>query len=511
MIEKIIDSFKTHAERHVFFIKDRYYTYGELALKVSAIRNSFKERIPALDPKYIGVMVYDDLESYSSCIAVLLSGCGYVPLNPLNPVERNREIIEQANLKIVLTSEGDASQQLDLGPEIKFIFIKELPPSSVDLDFPACQDDDPAYVIFTSGSTGKPKGTPISRGNLNALLDSVWHLGWKIGPEDRFLQMSSMTFDMSIITFIIPLCIGACIYTVPEDEIKYMSGYKLLDENEITFAAVVPSTIAYLRPYFPDIHLPALRYSLVCGEAFPIELAEKWSKCAPNAQIVNIYGPTEATVFTHAYHYRKGADEKSHNGIMAIGEIVKNMEALIMDEELKPVAPGQKGELCISGKQLSSGYLQDPQRNKNSFFFLETRQQAKERFYRTGDIVFQDGEGVFMYVGRSDNQVKIQGFRVELGDIEKHTRDFIGSKPAVALAQQNRFGNQQIHLVVEKNQRQIEEIITYLNTKIPFYMIPANITVVDRMPLNANGKIDRRKLATLIPSLPEAGPGIPRE
>ena len=510
MIEKISESFQAHADRNAFYIKDRYYTYREVARKVSAIRNCLLPRMHMLEPKYIGVMIYDDLDTYCSCIGILLSGCGYVPLNPLNPIERNLEIIEQAELKLILSSQREASVKLQPGPATGFIFSAELPFATENIDFPRLRDEDPAYVIFTSGSTGKPKGTPITHGNLNAFLDSVRHLGWKIGPEDRFLQMSSLTFDMSIITFIIPLCIGACIYTVPEDEIKYLSAYKLLEENQITFAAVVPSTLAYLRPYFHDIQLPALRYSLVCGEAFPIELAAKWSICAPNARIVNIYGPTEATVFTHSYHYRPGTAEKSYNDIMAIGEIVKNMEAVIMGDDMKPVARGQKGELCVSGTQLSKGYLRDPQRNRDSFFLQETRAYEKKKFYRTGDIVFQDEEGVFMYVGRSDNQVKIQGFRVELGDIEKHARDFVDSKPAVALAQLNRFGNQQIHLVVEKNSRQKEEIIAYLNTKIPFYMIPANITVVERMPLNANGKIDRRKLAALISPLPEAGKEPPR-
>jgi D-alanine--poly(phosphoribitol) ligase subunit 1 len=511
MIDKIIDSFTTHSERNAFFIRDRYYSYGQVARKVSDIRNSFQRRLPVLAPRYIGVMVYDDLETYCSCLGVMLSGCGYVPLNPLNPAARNIEIIEQADLKLILSSESERFTQLPYGRSIEIIHTKHLPSAPCDLDFPECPNDDPAYVIFTSGSTGKPKGTPISRGNLNAFLDSVWQIGWKIGAEDRFLQMSSLTFDMSIITFMIPLCIGACIYTVPEDEIKYLAGYKLLEEKRITFAAVVPSTIAYLRPFFKDIHLPDLQYSLVCGEAFPVELAEKWSECAPNSRIVNIYGPTEATVFTHTYHYRKGAAEKSYNDIMAIGEIVKNMQAVIIGEDMKPVASGQKGELCISGKQLFSGYLHDPQRNRDSFFFMGTAAKTKKRFYRTGDIVFQDEEGVYMYVGRSDNQVKIQGFRVELGDIEKHARDFIDSKPAVALAQPNRFGNQQIHLVVEKNSKQKEGIIAYLATKIPFYMIPAIITVVERMPLNANGKIDRRRLAALIPPLPETGPGTAQD
>ena len=121
MIDRIIDSFTAHAERNAFFIKDHHYTYGEVGRKVTAIRNSFKARVAALDPKYIGVMVHDDLESYCSCIAILLSGCGYVPLNPLNPVARNLEIIEQAQVKIILSSEKDAARQLNAGPLVESI------------------------------------------------------------------------------------------------------------------------------------------------------------------------------------------------------------------------------------------------------------------------------------------------------------------------------------------------------------------------------------------------------
>ncbi|MEZ5197517.1 MAG: AMP-binding protein [Bacteroidales bacterium] len=152
-------------------------------------------------------------------------------------------------------------------------------------------------MIFTSGSTGKPKGAPISQGNLNAFLDSVWNLEWKIDEHDRFLQMSSMTFDMSILTFIIPLCVGACIYTVPEEEIKYLYGYRLMEEHDIkAFVRLFLQHYPGPKPYFGEIELPSIRYSLVCGEAFPIELADQWTNCVPNANIINIYGPTEATV-----------------------------------------------------------------------------------------------------------------------------------------------------------------------------------------------------------------------
>jgi amino acid adenylation domain-containing protein len=507
MIERIIASFSTHAQRDAFCIQGRFFSYDQVAAKVSDIRRSFMQRVQSLNPRHIGVMIHDDFESYCSCIAVLLSGCGYVPLNPLVPASRILEIIGQARVTIILSSDRGDAERLPPGHGRELIFTSELPSCRERLDFPAGHNDDPAYVIFTSGSTGKPKGTPISRGNLNAFLDSVYDLGWDIGPEDRFLQMSSMTFDMSIITFIVPLCVGACIWTVPEDEIKYLSAYRLLDEAAITFAAVVPSTLAYLRPYFRDIHLPALSYCLVCGEAFPIELATSWSACAPNARIVNIYGPTEATVFTHTYHYRLGEAEKAHNDIMAIGGIVKNMESLVLGEDGTPVASGLKGELCLAGKQLTKGYLDDAPRNRASFFLREAANGETKRYYRTGDIVFQDEDGTYLYVGRGDNQVKIQGFRVELGDIEKHARDFIGSGQAVALAQKNRFGNQQIHLVVEKSPRQKGEIIAYLGSKLPFFMIPANISEVAHMPLNANGKIDRRALAAIIPPPDAPGPG----
>jgi len=494
MIEQILTSLKRFTERNAFYIQGQYFSYGQVAQKVSDIHNSFKQQISDLNTRHIGVIINDDLESYCSCIAVLLSGCGYVPLNPLVPTERNLEIIEQAEVKVLLSSDKANAQQMNPLKTLRTINTLDLQHSPLDLNFFSCHDEDPAYVIFTSGSTGTPKGTPISRGNLNAFLDSVWHLKWKIGPEDRFLQMSSMTFDMSILTFIIPLCVGACIYTVPEQDIKFMTGYRLMEEMDITFIAVVPSTVAYLRPYFSDIRLQKMRYSLVCGEAFPIDLAAEWASCVPNAQIVNIYGPTEATVFTHSYHYRKGEREKSHNGIMAIGEIVKNMDAVILDEDGKPAVLGRMGELCVAGKQLCGGYLLNPEKNRESFFHLETHGEMK-RFYRTGDVVYQDAEKTFFYVGRKDNQVKIQGFRVELGEIEKHVRDFIDGRPAVALAQWNAFGNQQIHLFVEGNSKTDQQILAHLKSRLPYYMIPSGISFVDRMPLNANGKIDRVQLA----------------
>jgi D-alanine--poly(phosphoribitol) ligase subunit 1 len=495
MISRITDSIINFPYRNSFFIRDKFYTYAQLGQVISNIRSALIPYLPEISPKHIGVLMYEDFESYASCISVLLSGYGYVPLNPLNPIERNLEIIHQANVKIVLSSHR--TTELITNTNLELIDTGQLPDEVIDLEFPPKKDDDPAYVIFTSGSTGKPKGAPISIGNLNAFLDSVWHIGWDINEEDRFLQMSSMTFDMSILTFIIPLCVGACIYTVPEDEIKYLYGFKLMVEQGITFIAVVPSTLSYLKPYFSSINLPAIRYSLVCGESFPIELANLWQHCVPNAKIVNIYGPTEATVFTHSYHYSKGTHDKSYNNIMALGDLVKNMETLLLDEKGSEVKPGQKGELCITGKQLTNGYINNPEKNLECFF-IKKHDDVERRFYRTGDIVFMDNEGCYFYVGRKDYQVKIQGHRVELGDIEKHARDITQTENTVAIAHLNEFGNYQIHLFTEQINYKREVILSYLKSKLPYYMIPSDITRVSKLPVNLNGKIDRGALKEMI-------------
>lgn len=500
MINNIVGSIQKHQDRNAFYIKEKYYTYKELGIKITDIKTELLPHLPTIKPKHIGVIINEDFESYVSCVSILLCGYGYVPLNPLSPNERNFETIQQAEIKVILTSQKTESDKFYKDKGVNIIYTDDIAKGVLNLDFPNANDLDPAYVIFTSGSTGKPKGTPLSRANLNAFLDSVGLLNWKIDENDRFLQMSSMTFDMSILTFIIPLCIGACIYTVPEYEIKYMYGLQLMIEHEITFIAVVPSTLSYLKPYFGEINLSSIRYSLVCGEAFPIELAQLWQKSAPSSQIINIYGPTEATVFTHSYVYKDGVNEKSYNDIMALGALVKNIEGIILDDSGKEVSIGDKGELCICGTQLTSGYLLNSQKNEESFFEYN-KDGMKRRFYRTGDIVFIDNEKTYFYVGRKDTQVKIQGHRVELGDIEKNARDITKTEKTIAIALKNSMGNYYIHLFVQGDGISKGEIIEFLKGRIPYYMIPSKVSFLESIPLNANGKMDKIALAKIAISL----------
>jgi len=297
-------------------------------------------------------------------------------------------------------------------------------------------------------------------------------------------------------SYLIPLTIGACVYTVPSGEIKFTAAYSILEDHEITVALMVPSILSFLQKYYDEIRLEKMKYSLFCGEALYYDLTKGWAECVPNALIQNVYGPTEATIFCLTYNWNRASVNKNINGIVCIGKPMNNISAIIVDSDFKPVAAGVHGELCLSGNQLTAGYINNPEKNREAFFKLAV-DGDEQIFYRTGDICYVDEEGDFMFIGRLDNQVKIQGFRVELSEIEHHAREFMKSTNAVALTSQNSGGNTLIHLFVE-NYYNPEELTAFLKTKLPPYMIPNEIRSLQKFPLNMNGKTDRNALKALI-------------
>jgi acyl-CoA synthetase (AMP-forming)/AMP-acid ligase II len=240
-----------------------------------------------------------------------------------------------------------------------------------------------------------------------------------------------------------------------------------------------------------------MRYSLFCGETLLNDIAEGWSNCTPNAKIINAYGPTEATVFCLIYEWQKeNAKKKSFNGGVCIGTPMADMDAVIINEDLKFLAPGDKGELCLAGVQVTPGYWKDDEKNSKTFF-KSLFKGKEEIFYKTGDLAFQDEEGDFMYAGRLDNQIKIQGFRIELGEIEHFAREFLKTVNVVAVAYNNNSGTMQINLFIENYTGSEKEVENYLKKKIPEYMVPSHIINIPSFPLNANGKIDRKVLTKM--------------
>jgi len=504
MLEKIKSSYEKFQDRNAFFIDGIGYTYKQFAEITSKIRSVLENEHRASE-EVIGVIESNDIETYCSIYACLFAGKAFVPINPENPLDRNLDILQQTEIKTVLSAQSnDKITAISIKSGVNIIYAKDLPNTEINLSINNSADSKIAYILFTSGSTGVPKGVPLTRKNLFSFIEAFFALGYHVDETDRFLQMFDLTFDLSLMCYIAPLCIGACVYTIPSEGIKYTHIYNIMEEEQITFALMVPSILAYLRPYFEEIRFEKVKYSLFCGEALYEDIAREWQKCIPSGLIQNVYGPTEATIFCLTYDLSKDHNKiKSVNGIVCIGKPMLNMDAIVVDENNKLLSNGEKGELCLAGNQLTRGYWKNPQKNKEAFFTL-TIHGIEKTFYRTGDIAYQDDDGDFMFSGRIDNQVKIQGFRVELSEIEHHARGFTQQNQVAAIAYKNKIGNQQIHLFVEDYKGKINDFENYLKAKLPQYMVPTSISSVQLFPLNVNGKVDRKALEQIFRNVTES-------
>lgn len=477
--------FKAH---HAFCINDRFYTYSEFSENISKIRIALQRE--NIQGKNIGLITNDDIETYASLFAIWLEGAACVPIHPQLPVQNSLEIIHQTEVPVLINSDTNR-----IFPSIKTIDSKKLESEKVDLLTKSVSDDSPAIVFFTSGTTGKPKGVAITRANLAAFVKAFWHIGYTLDNKDRCLQLNNLSFDGSVMTYLFPLMKGACVYTFAPNHLRYIVIAELLTQYSITMSFMVPSMIRYLKPYFDEINLPSLRYNLVGGEAVSLGLIQEWSKCIPNATIDIVYGPTENTVFCSYYRYNRDGFNKTYNGTLSIGKSMISGQMIIADDKDQEIINGAQGELCLAGSQLTPGYLNNPELNKEVFFM----DKQGQRYYRTGDICFKDPEGDILFCGRSDSQVKVQGIRIELGEIEFHSRESLQGQNTVAVAFVNNIGNTEIALFVEGELRDKQNLVQQLKSKIPQYGMPTLIISHPKFPLNSNGKIDRIELRKLIP------------
>jgi len=472
-------------------------------------------------PERVGLFAYRSAVAYTGTMAALLSGASYVPLNPTFPAERTLAMIAAADLDAVIVDSTCLPQvaklralsqlpmlvpEADIGetPGIAGrIFGKSELERTAPLDqLPQLTPEDIAYLLFTSGSTGAPKGVPVTHGNAVYFMDFMSRR-YAIQPGDRFSQTFDQTFDLSVFDLFMAWSNGACVYGITPVEL--LSPTRYVNQNQITVWFSVPSVPAQMarRGTLVPNCMPSLRWSLFCGEPLTELSAQMWQAAAPNSVVENLYGPTELTIacFLHRWD-PQSSPAMCRNGIVPIGRPYDGLAAVLVDEQLQPVAEGEIGELCVNGPQTTPGYWRAPDITAERYIELPVSRYQKRRFYRTGDLVARLPEGEYVFMGRADNQIKVLGHRVELGEIEAVLRAHPGVEHAVA------FGwpavgttADAIVAFISGSVNSIDDLLARAKAALPPYIVPRQILTVADMPLNANGKIDRRTLKERLPSL----------
>ena len=486
--EKYDACFKENASGTAFCMENRLYSYSEFSEYISGSQQLLLRHIGQLSGVPIGVMCHDTIETFAAIFAIWFSGGHFVPLHPQHPALINNEKILQSDIHWIIDTATNQSANVLEAKCMVNAGLKSKESLMIN------KETDRAYLLFTSGSTGKPKGVPISEKNLSAFVDGFLEFYPDLTSADRFLQTYDLTSDAAFTGYLIPLMLGATVYTIPYGGFKYLSIVKILHEHPITWTQFTPSILNYLRPYFKSMRFEALKHSHFGGEALPFDLVNEWAKCVPNAEISNIYGPTETTI-TCTIH-RTGIDqlkERVYNGIVSIGKPLKGLKMLLIDENDQVVDEGEKGELCIGGSQMMGGYLNASSDDTRPFFIHELN-GIKGSYYRSGDLAFQDKYGYLYYCGRKDDQLKISGYRIEPAEIELAVSQLANGSKSKAFGFRNKSGTDSIVVFIEQYEDQPEQLKEKLRAMLLPALIPEKIISIGQFPLNQNGKVDQSML-----------------
>ena len=474
-----------------------------------------------LDPseKVVAVLADRSVGAYGGILGVLGSGRGYVPLNPKFPLERTLVMLRASGCKTLVVGEECLAILNSLLPHLDTPFRLILPDSDWQPDgalsaphhfitsrqllkiadpyHPEVASGDTAYLLFTSGSTGVPKGVAVSQSNAVAYMEyAAQRFG--IHSEDRCSQNFDLTFDLSVHDLFTCWDGGAALCPYAE---KTLTPATLIDEMRLTVWFSVPSVAMFASKLglLQPGTFPTLRWSLFCGEALSSSLAAAWQAAANNSVLENLYGPTEATIAITQYRWDPSTSPaECFRGLVPIGWPFDGQRVCAVNEDLEPVPLGEAGELCLGGSQVTCGYWNDPEKTAQSFVRL--RHAEDQVWYRTGDLVRQDTRGCLFYLGRRDFQVKVNGYRVELQEIDLVLREAAGTELAVAVPWPLSNGSASgiVGVLSECDPALDRQIIEACKLRLPRYMVPNRIYHLPRIPLNVNGKIDRGKITEIL-------------
>jgi amino acid adenylation domain-containing protein len=519
---EFLKSVQNFGSRPALEVEGRIWSYNELHDLATRIAATLAKYDTAGNVPLTAVFAYRSIAAYAGVLAALFRGHGYVPLNRTFPVDRTKSMLVRAGcgavivdpesavqleqilqgvsnrLVLVFPTLHDVRSIADRWPNHTVVGAQELEKSFAPKT--SIAPDLPAYLLFTSGSTGLPKGVLVAQRNVNSYLHFV-AARYCLNEADRCSQTFDMTFDLSAHDMFLTWKVGACLCCPTQKSL--VNPGKFITDSRLTVWFSVPSSAVFMKRFgiLTPGKFPSLRLSLFCGEALPAEVARSWAESAPNSIIENIYGPTELTIACTAYRWDPvTSPPECENGLVPIGEPFDDMNALIVDENLTPVPDGSAGELILTGSQVALGYWNDPERTKKSFVVPPG---LTETYYRTGDRVRRSGPNKpINYLGRMDNQMKILGHRVELGEVEAVLREESGLDGVVAVGWPvNASGADGVEAFLEADQFDSNTLRERVAARLPTYMAPRRIHVLPRFPLNSNGKYDRGQLLKILASM----------
>lgn len=508
-------------------------TYNQLNQRANALALHLLEGHGKYDlcDQVVAILSKRDLSLLVQIIAVFKIGAAYLPLDPKQPAERLRTIVSKAKVAAVLCADDDDKKVFadatyrvyDVSSHLVGANFANSDLTGTDIPnlgiYP--RGDQLAYVIFTSGSTGTPKGAMVTQqGMLNNMLSKVPMLG--ISTRDRIAQTASQCFDISVWQLLTSIITGGRVHILPDTISQDADALAhAVTEQGITLLEIVPSLMNVLvsleeRTSQLTSQLQTLRFLLPTGEALESELAKAWFARFPNIPLVNAYGPAECADDVAMHLVRDGGE--LGNGYMAIGRPCAHSRLYVLDNNLQVVPVGMTGELYIAGVGVGRGYLHAPNLTAERFIpnpfagsnnvnastinSLEINAHKTpiniqaERLYRTGDLARYREDGILEFIGRADYQVKLRGYRIELGEIENHLNRFNAIEQAVVAVAGN-LKNQLVAYWIPADKSRTpsdSSLKAYLQKYLPDYMLPSIFMMMDALPLNANGKVDRRAL-----------------
>ncbi|KZN34208.1 hypothetical protein N480_21635 [Pseudoalteromonas luteoviolacea S2607] len=477
-------------------------SYAELNTKSNQLANYLLNEQSVKPDTLVGVCMHRSFEMVISVLGILKAGAAYVPLDPSYPEERLAYMVEDAQLSVVLADETGANALASTNTTLvvklnNFAsdithFLSKYSEVDIAKSTIALSSDNLAYVIYTSGSTGKPKGVMVEHKTVANFINSMCKT-LSVSHRDKVLAQTSINFDIHVLELYMTLSVGATMVVASDQERRDPTKLvQLIATNEISVIQATPSLWKALFDYGWSCQT---QMKLLCGgEALSIDLLETFHERCPNSQTFNMYGPTETTVWS--------AVALLNSSNCHLGKAIHNTQLYILDDSKRLLPKGSLGELYIGGEGLARGYLHRPEMTVERFidnpYYNACRSNSSLKLYKTGDLVRYSIDGNLEFVGRADDQVKIRGFRVELGEIENAltTLPDINSAIVTALTV---AGSQQLVAYLKMNEASKREMLIEnakisLAERLPDYMVPSLMMIIEDWPLTPNGKIDKKSL-----------------